>query len=213
MKEVLRSPYGKFFGTVLAAMAFAWGSPAQAHCDSLDGPVVEQGRKALDSGNVNLVFGWVRKHDEAEVRHAFERAAAVRKQPGAARELADQSFYETLVRVHRAGEGAPYTGLKPAGHIEPAVAAADKSIASGQLQPVARMVMQQAERGLHQKFDAVRATRKYDVNDVAAARAYVQAYVDYVHYVEKLNAAATPQSQGHQGHQGVEPGAVTQHKH
>jgi hypothetical protein len=33
----------------------------------------------------------------------------------ASREVADRHFFETVVRLHRAGEGAPYTGLKPAG--------------------------------------------------------------------------------------------------
>jgi hypothetical protein len=211
MEKIIRSPYSKFFGIVLAATAFAWGTAAQAHCDTLDGPVVEQGRKALDSGNVNLVLGWVQKQDEAEVRKSFERAAAVRKQGGTARELADHAFFETLVRVHRAGEGAPYTGLKPAGQIEPAVAAADKSIASGQLKPVARMVMERAEQGLHQKFDAVQATRKYNPNDVEAARAYVKAYVDYVHYVERLHESA-----GTTPHAAAKPADAppkTEHKH
>lgn len=190
MNSVIRSPYSKFFGAMVAAVALTWGTAAQAHCDTLDGPVVSQARQALDSGNVNLVLGWVQQKDEAEIRHAFERAVAVRKHGGTARDLADQSFFEALVRVHRAGEGAPYTGLKPAGQIEPAVAAADKSIASGQLKPVARMIFDGAEHGLHEKFDRVQATRAYNPDDVRAARAHVNAYVDYVHYVERLHGAA-----------------------
>ena len=190
MRSALRSPYSKFFGVVLAAAALTWGTAAQAHCDSVDGPVVGQARKALDKGNVNLVLGWVQKKDEAEIRQAFQSAAAVRKHGGTARELADQAFFETLVRVHRAGEGAPYTGLKPAGRIEPPVAAADKSIASGELKPVARMIFEPAERGLHEKFEAVQATRNHKPDDVDAARAHVNAYVAYVHYVEALHQAA-----------------------
>ncbi len=190
MNAGIRSPYTKFLGVVVAAVALTWGTAAQAHCDSMDGPVVGQAQKALDSGNVNLVLGWVQKKDEAEVRQAFERAAAVRRHGGTARQLADQAFFETLVRIHRAGEGAPYTGLKPAGHIEPAVAAADRSIATGQLKPVARMILDPVEHGLHQKFEAVQATSQYRTDDVEAARAHVNAYVQYVHYVEGLHDAA-----------------------
>jgi hypothetical protein len=93
-----------------ALLAFGLG-----HCDGLDGPVVSLARRALDAGNVNLVLPWVREQDEAEVREAFAHALAVRKLGGEAKDLADRHFFETLVRVHRAGEGAPYTGLKPAG--------------------------------------------------------------------------------------------------
>jgi hypothetical protein len=190
MNSVIRSPYSKFFAVVFAASALTWGTAAQAHCDTLDGPVVSQAQKALESGNVNLVLGWVQKKDEPEIRQAFARAVAVRKHGGTAKSLADQSFFEALVRVHRAGEGAPYTGLKPAGQIEPSVAAADQSIASGQLKPVAGMIFERAEQGLHEKFDRVQATRKYHPDDVAAARTHVNAYVDYVHYVERLHEAA-----------------------
>jgi hypothetical protein len=151
-----------------AALAFASG-PAAAHCDTLDGPVVSAARKALDAGKVELVLIWVRADDEAELRTAFDRARTVRKGGGEAKELADLYFFETLVRVHRAGEGAPYTGLKPAGTVEPAVA---------------------WKKGLHGHFNAVMAKKNYQPDDVAAGRAYSSAYVEFVHYAERLYEAA-----------------------
>ncbi len=190
MNPVTRHPYRRYLTVVAAALALAWGSAAQAHCDTLDGPVVNEARKALDTGNVNLVLGWVQKKDEAEIRNAFQQASSVRKTGAPAKELADRYFFETLVRVHRAGEGAPFTGLKPAGEVEPAIAAADKSIETGKLEPVAKLVKERMEGGLHQQFDSVAAKKKYNANDVAAARSFVGAYVEYVHYVERLYDAA-----------------------
>jgi Family of unknown function (DUF6448) len=186
-----RFPLRRTFGALAAALAMAWGGAAQAHCDTLDGPVVSQARQALETDNVNLVLGWVQQRDEAEIRNAFRQASAVRKTGAAARELADRSFFETLVRVHRAGEGAPYTGLKPAGEIEPPVAAADRSIATGKLEPVAKLVTDRTHQTLHRQFDAVTSNKKYDPNDVPAARAFVGAYVEYVHSVERMYDAAS----------------------
>ena len=195
MITVNRIPFRRSFAVIAAVAALSWGTAAQAHCDTLDGPVVSQARKALDTGNVNLVLGWVQNKDESEVRSAFQKAVAVRKTGGAAKDLADTYFFETLVRVHRAGEGAPYTGLKPAGEIEPAIAAADKSIETGKLEPVAKLVIDRTKDGLHGQFDAVTAKKKHNPGDVAAARAYVGAYVEYVHYVERLyNAAGSPEA-------------------
>ena len=195
MITVNRIPFRRSFAVIAAVAALSWGTAAQAHCDTLDGPVVGQARKALDTGNVNLVLGWVQNKDEPEIRGAFQKAVAVRKTGGAAKDLADTYFFETLVRVHRAGEGAPYTGLKPAGEIEPAIAAADKSIETGKLEPVAKLVIDRTKDGLHGQFDAVTAKKKHNPNDVAAARAYVGAYVEYVHYVERLyNAAGSPEA-------------------
>ena len=179
--------------TVLALAGLtAWTTPAQAHCDTLDGPVVAAARKALDTGNVDLVLIWVQEKDAPEIRGAFQKTRSVRKAGGEAKELADMYFFETLVRIHRAGEGAGYTGLKPAGTVEPPVAAADKAIETGKLQPLGKLVSDRMEKGLHAHFDEVMAKRKYDANDVAAGRAYSSAYVEFTHYAERLyNAAET----------------------
>jgi len=100
---------------LLAAAAILAPHAAQAHCGGMDGPVVKAAQKKLAETNINLVLIWVQKHDETQIKQAFEKTHAVRKLNPEARELADMYFFETLVRIHRAGEGAPFTGLKPAG--------------------------------------------------------------------------------------------------
>lgn len=188
--------------------ALAWTAPAQAHCDTLDGPVVSAARKALDTGNANLVLVWVQKKDEAEIRNAFQRTRNVRKAGGEAKELADMYFFETLVRIHRAGEGAGYTGLKPAGTIEPPVAAADKAIESGKLQGLGKVIADRTEKGLHSHFEQVMAKKKYNPNDVEAGRAYSSAYVEFVHYAERLYDAAETMAPEH-----VEKAPAAAHAH
>ena len=181
-------------------LLLAW---AFGHCDTLDGPVVTLARKALETENVNHVLPWVRRDDEAEIRLAFDHALSVRKLGSRARELADTHFLETLVRVHRASEGAPYTGLKPAGaDLGPAVPAADKALEDGSIEVVVRLLADAVRAGVHRHFHAVMARRKFEVNDVAAGREYVAAYVPYVHYVEQLWEAATggPAHPHHAGH-------------
>jgi len=170
---------------------------AWAHCDTLDGPVVSAAKRALDSGDIHLALVWVRKDDEAEISSAFQRTRNVRKAGGEAKALADTYFFETLVRVHRAGEGAAYTGLKPAGTVEPPVAAADKALASGKLQPLASLIAQRMEKGLHGHFNRVMDKKRYDPKDVEAGRAYSSAYVEFVHYAERLYEAAETMAPEH----------------
>lgn len=172
------------------AAALVLPMPVLAHCDTLDGPVVADARKALETGSVNTVLMWVRKQDEPEIRAAFQRVRNVRKAGAEARELADLYFFETLVRVHRSGEGAPYTGLKPAGTVEPAVAQGDRAIATGALKPLHDLISERTEKGLHRHFAALIAKKKRDPNDVEAGRAYANAYVEFIHYAERLYEAA-----------------------
>lgn len=161
---------------------------ASAHCDTLGGPVVSAARVALEKGDVTPVLKWVKKEYEPEVRVAFASTMAVRSKGPEARELADMYFFETLVRLHRAGEGEPYTGLKPAGtDLGPAVEGADRALESGSVENLVKLVTADVAAGIRQRFERAAAARKGADESVAAGREYVEAYVDYVHYVERIH--------------------------
>ncbi len=146
------------------------------HCDTLDGPVVKACRLALERGNVNLALPWAPKEAEAEIRQAFEKATAARKAGTTPREVADLWFFETVVRLHRAGEGAPYTGLKPAGiDPGPVVPRAERAMADEDPSELVEFLQQEVESALHQRFHEAVESKEYDENDVAAARRHVQA--------------------------------------
>lgn len=180
------------------ANAAMFPSRSWAHCDTMSGPVVQAARQALETGNVNRVLIWVRDRDEGEIRRAFQQTTAVRKFGPEAKDLADRYFFETLVRIHRAGEGAPYTGLKAAGtDLGPAIPCADKALDDGKVEPLLKLVTEAAQKGIKEHFKDVMAKKNFSVDDVVAGREYVEAYVTYVHYVERLYEAATHPVTGH----------------
>jgi len=188
-----------------AVLGMGAARTAGAHCDTLDGPVVVDAQAALAAGDVTPVLKWVQAEDEAEIRTAFDRTLAARASGGAALELADTWFFETLVRVHRAGEGAPYTGLKPAGAVEPGIAAADGAIDLGSADQLVAALTGHLDEGVRHRLERVLAAREHAGHNVAAGRAFVAAYVDFIHYVEGLDVAlAGPRHgaapAGHDGH-------------
>ena len=173
-------------------------APAFAHCDGLDGPVVKAAQRALETRNPALVLIWVQDKDEAEIRAAFEQTLAVRALNLQARELADRFFFETLVRVHRAGEGAPFTGLKPAGRdLGPAIPAADEAIRVGSVEPVARLLTASIQERLREQFGEVLATKTFNPDDLASGRAHIKAYVEFIHFVERLYNSMMNAPHGH----------------
>ncbi|MBZ5584171.1 MAG: DUF6448 family protein [Acidobacteriia bacterium] len=185
-----RSTKTAILGAAAAALLLAPGA-ARAHCDGIDGPVVQAARKALESDNVKLALIWVQPDAEPAVRSAFARTMSVRTTTPEAREFAEQYFFETVVRLHRAGEGEPYTGLKPAGRdLGPAIPAADKAIAGASTEALAKLLTAEVEAGLRERFKRVQAGRNFDPGDVPAGRSYVKAYVEFLHYVEGLHEAA-----------------------
>jgi hypothetical protein len=199
------------FGVALGALPT---SLANAHCDGLDGPVVTAAREALAQDDVNLVLIWVKASDEAEIRRAFDRTMKVRKLSPEAQDLADTYFFETLVRTHRAGEGAPFTGLKPAGRdLGPAIPAADQALKSGDVIPLANLLDERVRHGLTERFNAAMATRKFGSPDVVAGRKYVENYVTFIHYVEGLYEAATRRVEGHYPEVGAGVHGQDPHEH
>lgn len=158
-----------------------------AHCDTMAGPVVKAAREALRTQNVNLVLIWVQKKDEAEVKEKFRQALAVRKLNSQARKLADNYFYETIVRLHRAGEGEPYTGLKPfSTDLGPVIPLADKSFTAGSADELLKLFPADARADIQARFQEALRQQRFDVNDVEAGRAYVKAYITFMHHVEEL---------------------------
>lgn len=164
---------------------------AQAHCDSLDGPVVQDARLALEKGDPFPVLKWVDKAHEEEIRDAFKQTMAVRAKGSDARALADRYFFETLVRVHRAGEGEAFTGLVAASSVDPGIAAADEALRTGSAKELATHLSSAVSQGIDERFARAVERRKSAGSSIEAGREYVKAYVDYIHFAERINQLTT----------------------
>lgn len=187
-----------FVTVAVVGMVALMSDLAYAHCDGMDGPVVKAAQEALAKNDADLVLIWVGKNDEPEIRRAFDDTVAVRSLSPQAKELAERYFFETLVRVHRAGEGASFTGLKPAGRdLGPAIPAADQALTTGNLDSLANLLVEQVRVGLQDRFMRARAAKNFPRHDVAAGREYVATYVTFIHYVEGLYETATHRVEGH----------------
>lgn len=158
---------------------------ASAHCDTMEGPAVADGELALRTGNINHALKWVSAADTDELSRIFTQTQAVRGVSEDVRFVADRWFLENMVRIHRAGEGVAYTGIKPLGvPVDPRVKAADEAIAAGVLDPLVGLVPAEQMAELEKRFSTVLGRKEFDVNDVAAGRSYLDAYVQFFHLAE-----------------------------
>ena len=191
-------------GKRIWARLVAWLPTAEAHCDTEDGPAVQDGRRALASGNLNYALKWIPADGENELRALFDRVMRVRPLDGDAAALAERLFLETLVRLHRMGEGVGFTGIQPSGTpIDPVVAAADRALAEGSDDNLLALVPPMRRDDLHQRFEAALAKRDFPVDDVTAGRDYIAAYVSFFKFAEG-------EDHEHAGHTG-QPGAESSH--
>jgi hypothetical protein len=185
----------------LVAMACAFGLMSTAdqvygHCDTTAGPVIVEAKAALEKGDVTPVLKWVSEESEAEIKTAFAKAIAVRSKGPEAKEVADRYFLETLVRLHRAGEGEPYAGIKDEPP-DPIVAMADKALVDGSADEMIAKISAHMAEAIREKFNKVRAAREKKDESVEAGREFVEAYVVYMHFVEGIHTAMMASPGGH----------------
>jgi hypothetical protein len=172
-----------------------------AHCDTMDGPVVADAQKALAQNNVNYVLKWIPTGNEAEIKEAFNLTMKVRVLNPDAKRLSDKYFFETLVRVHRNGEGVPFTGVKTSGTpVDEKILAADKSIELGNLSPLRTLVPKVNWPELSKRFEKLMLLKNLDVNNVVAGRDYIVAYVQFFHFAEGEEEGHSPEHKESSGH-------------
>ena len=195
MKHIRIAPATIFLALILHLVST---DTADAHCDSMNGPVVLAAKQALASGDVTPVMKWILEDQEAEVVAAFNRTMEVRGENEAVREMVDTYFFETVVRLHRMSEGVGYTGLKPAVSVEPGIAAADIALETGSIEALEQYLLNQVRNALNDRFIEATSAHAHADHSVEAGRAFVESYVRYTHLVEGIEAAiAHTSAEGH----------------
>ena len=202
MKKKSTSARMLLVAVITTLLTLGMYSFAAAHCDTLDGPVIQDARKALETKDVTPVLKWVKQKDEKIVRAAYSKALSAKGKKNA--DAAENKFFATLVKIHRAGEGAPFTGLKPAGEVEPAIAEADKALANGSSDALVKLVTDDIAIGIRKRYEHAAVTYKHKDESVEQGREFVEAYVEYTHYVERLHLDATGKGAHDEHHEGSE---------
>ena len=182
------------------AIATTWSSPAEAHCDSISGPVVAAARQALAAGDANLILPYVKPEAEAELATAFQRTQAARQAGGEAQQVAERWFFETAVRLHRAGEGAAFTGLTEVAELDPALTAAEEALETGDLHEVTAVLTDAVQTELSRRYHAVEEARQHATREgtVAAHRERVEAELGFETYVYQLHQAVQGAAAAHE---------------
>ena len=181
---------------IIAAGMIVGAQSAQAHCDSIDGPVAKAVQKALETGNINPVLAYAPASAEVEIRAAFMKSRKVRGLGADVRELADHAFMETVIRLHRAGEGVTYTGLKPAGiDYGPVIPAAEQAVETGDLAKFNAALMHEIDHALQERLARVRKLQKAPLEpktdaEVPHSRERVSGELGFITFAENLRQAA-----------------------
>ncbi len=174
------------------------------HCDTLNGPVVLACKRALETGNINYVLIWIPKESEGELKEVFEKVLKVRDLSQESKDLADYYFFETAVRLHRAGEGEGFTGLKEEGEHDPIVEKAEKAIETEDEEEFIEDMEVEVVKTLEERFQNCLKHKNFDINDLEEGRKYIKSYIEFVvfahHLYESLGKNHDLDSKSHHEH-------------
>ena len=184
----------------LASIIFILTSTASAHCDSYDGPVIKDAERALETNNVNLVLKWVSKEQEKDITTLFQKTYHLRNGDKEVYEIVEKHFFETLVRLHRETEGAPFTGLKPAGTTKQIIQMTDQALKENNVDDFLLKLNNHIDKVVREKYQKVSGLNKVKDDSVEKGREFVAAYVDYTHTVEAIHDIIEHGGGTHAGH-------------
>lgn len=170
---------------ILMAMSL-FNTKSYAHCDRKNGPVAVAAKEALKTEDFSKVVIWVGEEQEEELKKKFNESLSVYQKDGDSKELAKEYFMETAVRLHRAAEGMPFTGLKPAQPAAKDIKVAEKALKTGNLDPVMDMFSNKLENKTQKWFQKALKAKKNKDNSVKAGREWTDMYVKYIVYLHKL---------------------------
>lgn len=184
----------------LASFIFMFTKSVSAHCDSYDGPVIKDAEKALETNNINLVLKWVSEEQENEITPLFQKLYKLRNGDKEVYEIVKKHFFETLVRLHRETEGAPYTGLKPAGTTKQIIQMTDKTIIENNVEDFLLKLNNHIDKVVREKYEKVSRLNMVKDDSVEKGREFVAAYVDYTHTVKAIHEIIEHNGGSHAGH-------------
>lgn len=187
--SLFSTPINRLSGyfAILVIFLFFSTSQVNAHCDSYDGPVIKDAIKALEKNDVNLVLKWVTQKEEQEITSLFNKTYSLKGQEKEVYEIIQKHFFETLVRLHRQTEGAPYTGLKPAGSTIQIIQMTDTALKEDDIGSFIVKLDNHLNEVVQEKYLKVAALYKVKDNSIAEGRAFVKAYVDYTHTIAAIH--------------------------
>ena len=157
------------------------------HHDAVNAPDMKAAKMALETGNANYVLIWVPEESENKLKNLLEKTCCERSARKNMQNCAIDWYFDIVSRFYSANKGALYTCLKPGGLDESLIAVkVERAIETGNFEEIIGIIPDAHAADVRERFHHVMDKSNYDRNNIAAGRAYVSAFIDFLTYVHTI---------------------------
>lgn len=163
------------------------GFQVLGHCNSREGPVAIDVKKALEKGDFQLIARWISAEDEQELKDKFNKCRKIyQEEKGDKQEVAREYLMETTVRLHRAAEGMPFEGLQSVGSFPDDIEKGEQALEEENIESILNLLIEELQQEAKKWFQEAVEAKQTKNESIPEGRNYTSAYVKYITFVHKI---------------------------
>jgi len=168
--------------------------------NSENGPVIIAAKKALETGNPNYVLIWVPEESENTLKNLLEKTFCERSTRKNIQNRGIDWYFESVNRLHFTCRWPHCPGMTSDGSdMKMIVSMVERAFETGNCEEICGVLPIAHTAEVKLRFHNVMNKRNYTVDDIAAGRAYVSAFIAFIAYLHNLSSV-NPEESDHTLH-------------
>lgn len=146
-----------------------------------NGPVMRAAKMALETGNVDYILIWVPEESANTLKNLLEKTCCERTTRRKARNHSVEWYMQTINRLHSEYFRPHDLNISTKTAEERrTILQVEKACETGNFDEIATVMQVTSDEEIRRRFNEVLDKSDYDVDNIAAGRAYVSAFTDFI---------------------------------
>jgi hypothetical protein len=164
--------------------------------NSENGPVIRAAKMAMETGNASYILIWLPKEAENTLKNLLERTYCENRTRKNTQNHSIDWYFKSVNRLHSRYGWPDYPGMKFKETDEETIALmVERAFESGNFEEINSIIPLNHSGDARERFHKVMMKRNYSVDDIAAGRVYVSAFIAFIVYLHNLSSGSPGKSE------------------
>jgi hypothetical protein len=156
-----------------------------------NGPVMRAAKMALETGNADHILIWVPEESENTLKNLLEKTCCERTTQRKARNHSIEWYLQTINRLHSEYYRPHDLNISTKTPEErKTILLVERACETGNFDEIATVMQITSDEEIRQRFNDVLNKSNYDMDNIAAGRAYVSAFTDFIACINSLRSGS-----------------------